>query len=232
MKKEKIILVGDVHGQWSHLNRIINQERPDIVLQAGDFGIWANYHDFKYDYCKDSIKNGDTKIYWCDGNHEDHISIRKVMAEKGKYDIGENIHYMPRSSVLTLPDGRRVLFIGGAWSVDWDMRTDGKDWFREEELISQKDVDPVFDMEEGSIDIVVSHTCPNEFIMGWYDEHQDPSRKALSAVLKHLKPYKWYFGHWHNDRAGQHIFSNNTICKWQCLNMTYMTGCWKELKND
>ena len=52
---------------------------------------------------------------------------------------GPNIFYMPRGSVLSLSDGRNVLFMGGAESVDKRRRTPGYDWFKQE-LIRPQDL--------------------------------------------------------------------------------------------
>ena len=230
-KTNKILLVGDVHGYWSYLNQIINKQKPDMVLQVGDFGYFPNFNEHNYNYINGQIKNHNIPIYWCDGNHEDHISIRKIMKEKGYLEVAPYVYYMKRGHVQELPDGRKVLWIGGAWSVDWQYRVDGRDWFREEELLAERDIDNVFDIKVGDIDIVISHTCPNEFIMGYDGEHYDPSRKVLSFVLDHVKPKLWYFGHWHNTRGGIHKYNDVNVCKWQCLNTTMETGCWRWLED-
>ena len=36
----KIIAVGDLHGDWSSLNRLISRKNPDFILQCGDSGWW------------------------------------------------------------------------------------------------------------------------------------------------------------------------------------------------
>jgi hypothetical protein len=231
-KENKILLLGDTHGRWDHMNQIINKQKPTMILQVGDFGFWPNYHNFDNNYIKGEIKNHDIPIYWCDGNHEDHISIRKAIGDKGYLEVSPYVYYMKRGTIQELPDGRKILWLGGAWSVDWQHRMDGKDWFREEELLTERDISRVFDMKQGEIDIVISHTCPNEFIMGYGDEHFDPSRKVLSFVLNHIRPKRWYFGHWHSIRGGVHKFNDVEVCLWQCLNTTMEMGCWRWLENE
>jgi hypothetical protein len=34
------MVLGDVHGDFPALNRLLVQKRPDLVLQVGDFGFW------------------------------------------------------------------------------------------------------------------------------------------------------------------------------------------------
>ena len=36
----KVLVVGDIHGDWGKLNSLLTVKRPDIVLQCGDFGWW------------------------------------------------------------------------------------------------------------------------------------------------------------------------------------------------
>lgn len=43
IKAEKILAVGDIHGEWGYLNAIINKQRPEILLQTGDFGFWPRF---------------------------------------------------------------------------------------------------------------------------------------------------------------------------------------------
>src|SRR5665647_2775680 len=99
--------------------------------------------------------------------------------------------------MLRLDDGRQVLFIGGAKSIDWRRRVAGWDWFPEE-IISPQDV---LQLPEIHVDIVVSHTCPEEFYVEDLSRQEcsetDPSRQLLSQVLHKYQPSLWYFGHWH-----------------------------------
>ena len=225
---KNIYVLGDVHADFKRLNRFIDMWNPDIILQCGDFGYWPALETI---YQVNTINNNDTKIYFCDGNHEDHYSLKDAI-KKNKTEVARNVFYMPRGSVLALPDGRKVLFVGGAFSIDWQHRIDGRDWFSEDELLKEKDIQWIYDMREGDIDIVISHTAPQEFKinLGWGpDENIDPSRKVLSYILEKLKPPKWYFGHWHMKKSGEHIFRNNKSCKWNCVGANYHECFWLKL---
>jgi hypothetical protein len=208
-----IFVVGDIHAEWGHLNSLINERNPEIILQCGDFGFWPNYYPMR-------IKNGDCRIYWCDGNHEDHWALKDLTNN----EVAPNVFYMKRGSTLTLPDGRIVLFMGGADSIDKGYRTMGIDWFPEE-VISWSDVK---DLPEIKIDIVISHTCPLQFnvddVRHKHEKLEDPSRHGLSYILNKYKPDLWYFGHWHYWRKGK--FEN---CEWTRLSMPGRTGWWEKL---
>ena len=208
--RDKIVVMGDIHGDFATLNTFINKHHPKIILQVGDFGYWPNMTDVG------TPKAQDTLIYFCDGNHEDHWALRDRTTD----ELWPNIHFMPRGSTLRLPDGRNVLFIGGGISIDKYRRTIGVSWFPEE-TITQKDIS---NLPDETVDIVISHTCPNEFdIRGRFNmaKFDDPSQDALSVVLEKYNPALWYFGHFHVTSKGTY---NKT--KWQCVDMTYNQQWW------
>jgi hypothetical protein len=156
-------------------------------------------------------KAQDTKIYWCDGNHEDHHSLLARETD----EFWPNVTYMPRGSTMKLPDGRNVMFFGGAASIDRQWRTPGLDWFPEE-IIGPNDMENLPDEE---VDIMITHTCPEEFnITGRFSlkKFKDPSRFYLSTLLDMYKPKEWYFGHYHVRANGVWKDTN-----WHCMDMTY-----------
>jgi len=206
----KICICGDVHGKWKYLNDLIRNEKPDILLSCGDFGYWPRFRNLSID----QVIAGDTKIYFCDGNHEDHWALIDLTDN----EVAPNVFYMKRGSTLTLPDGRVVMFFGGADSIDKGIRLIGVDWFPEE-VISYKDMT---DLPNTKIDIMITHTCPD-----WMGDltdllgnapFTDPSRQALSQIFDMYKPALWFFGHWHGARSGE-----IDGCRWEMLNMA---GCY------
>ena len=212
-----IAISGDTHGEWRKLNVFINSINPELLIVCGDFGYWPR--EKEYDLKK--LKTGRTKILFCDGNHEDHHSLRRLV-ELGVTEVSPSVFYMKRGSVYTLPDGRRILFMGGANSTDKDQRIIGYDWFPEE-TISWADME---NLPDPPIDIVISHTCPNEF----YDElvdrgDNDPSRVALSIVLDKYKPALWFFGHFHMSKSRQY-----GVTRWTALNRIREQGWWTRLQ--
>lgn len=219
MKSQDIIVVGDVHGDFGTLNSFISKKRPKIILQCGDFGFFPHLNLFRLDTMgnqrrleKKDPKVGNAKLYWAPGNHEDYWELQNITSN----EIWKNVFYMKRGSILTLPDKRNVLFMGGADSRDKNTRTLGIDWFPEEN-ITQKDVMSIPDNVK--IDIVISHTCPNEFDIGVYDK--DFNREALSYILNTYKPSLWYCGHWHKYKTG---FTND--CRWTVLNHSWSCDRW------
>jgi hypothetical protein len=213
--KKNIIVCGDLHAQWDHLNNLINEENPQSIFQCGDFGYWPKSKKLWYKNC---IKNSKTKIYFCDGNHEDHWSLQNLEDNQ----ICKNIYYMKRSSIYFLKDGRSVLFMGGAESIDKKSRSIGFDWFSEE-TITQKDI---WNIPDIPIDVVISHTCPMEFFKKLHIRNHinDPSCEGLSYILNKYHPKLWYFSHFHIYKEGI-----TKDCKWFCLNKSNNFGWYKYL---
>jgi len=225
MSKASILVVGDLHGEWGKLNQLISKKQPDIVLQCGDFGWWPKMeikapvlygHTSKWRL--KGIKPGNSKIYWCDGNHEE---LPHLIQDGNIHEMYNQVFHGSRGSTLRLPDGRIVLFAGGASSVDKDLRTPGHDWFFEEN-ITNKEFELM--LSHKRVDVVVSHTCPTQFEVygtGSTEKLNDGNRIALSYVLEKYKPSLWFFGHWHNYEYGK--FENT---KWFCLDYPGHRSRW------
>jgi predicted phosphodiesterase len=229
--KNEIIVIGDIHNAFHNLNSFINDKKPKLILSTGDFGYWPRAAKPVYDrhfrdirrqklHSVDIIKTQNCQIRFCDGNHEDHESLLKLE----NYELAPNVFYQPRGSIHKLQDNRNILFMGGADSIDKDERTLGYDYFKEE-IITIKDLDNI--PKNTRIDIVISHTCPDELVpemLKYNNKRNDPSTKALSIILEQYRPKLWYFGHWHTYKKG--IIKD---CKWTCLNQEGQTGWWTRL---
>ncbi len=207
----KIIVLGDIHGEFDRLNFLIEKEQPDIILQVGDFGYWPQLEDQDLSV----INTWHTRIYFCEGNNDDIGALNALVKySRQPVAVARNIFYMPRASVLDLVDGRRVLFCGGGQSIDCERRFEGWDWFPEE-IVCENDL---LNLPEGKIDIVLSHTCPEEFLVEEFKrtkfQEADPSRKLLSEVLHKYQPACWYFGHWHVYAEGRHESTDWVALDW------------------
>lgn len=216
----KIIALGDVHGKFKELNALIQIEKPDLILQCGDFGFWPGQIDIN------TIENHDTVICFCDGNHENHDKLDELTQIKGRnpIEVIPNVLYCPRGSYIKLPDGRRVLFMGGAMSRDKHLRREGYNWFSQE-VITAFDIKA---LPEIDIDIVVSHTAPiyfTQFSKRWTKlVSEDVTSLALNYIYEKYKPSLWFFGHWHTYKKG--LYKN---CTWVALNREKQANWWIDI---
>ena len=253
---KSVLVLGDLHGVWRKVNSLIASKKPEIVMQTGDFGWWPKFHkttkistnvhriDPMYGIRKETgwnqygLKPGKAKFYFTPGNHEDweDLNLLATSDDPVPQEVMPNVFYMPRCATLTLPDGRRVLFIGGAKSTDKEYRRYRYDWYPEENITDRD----IANLPAEKVDIVVSHTCPNEFKSEinlrlsstdyrvrdsyWLEKWRDSSCQALSIVLEYYKPELWFFGHFHIAMTS--YWKDTT---WFALNKESSDGWWTYL---
>ena len=190
------MIVGDLHGGLTALKYRTARLHLSLILQCGDFGFWPNQGMRLPKTGFRDVDGNVVPMHFCDGNHENHPRLLEL-ARDGDFEIGWGIFYQPRGSVLTLPDGRTVLFAGGAASIDKAVRTEGVDWFPEEILTKEEFRNQFPKMDR--VDIVISHTVPESVVLPpMLDKtFYDPSRVILEAVLQKYRPAMWFCGHFH-----------------------------------
>lgn len=205
MRKNLVLVAGDTHCFFEGLGLAIKKYDPLLVLQCGDFGYWPNY--LKKALPEEGFRNSKGQlvpVHFCDGNHEHHWALRELLVSRAPpYEVASGVFFQPRGSLLTLPDGRRTLFCGGADSIDKHLRVEGRDWFPEE-VLTEEDYRGF--PEVPSVDIVVSHAAPACLPLPpplKEDKHLDPSRAILDKVLLRYRPELWYCGHYHVAFAGE-----------------------------
>lgn len=191
-----ILIAGDVHANFDALQAVISHTGVQMVLQVGDFGYWPKHSLHRLPSAGFRTMQGElVSVHFCDGNHEDHPALRRLV-KTGQTEIAPGAHYQPRGSIIQLPDGRSVLFAGGADSVDKEFRIKGKSWFPSE-LLKKSEVRKFPDV---SVDIVISHAAPAcvplpaMLVDGKYT---DPTRDALEVLWLRYRPKLWFFGHYH-----------------------------------
>jgi hypothetical protein len=231
---QQIYILGDIHGDWTSLNAFIDNkirnskqisefkslfdELEIIFLQVGDFGYWPHRRSIDIDNAVDGIKDNRVKIFWCDGNHENHDAVDALEAEhpgEPFIEICPSVYFAAFGSMLTLLDGTTVMFCGGADSIDKFLRTPGVSWWKQE-TIDEADMARL-PPKGTKVDWIISHTYPEAFKLNLkYDllgalEH-DPSKLYLDHILKMYAPSRWWFGHYHIFRRG-----SRGRCRWTAL---------------
>lgn len=158
-----LAIVGDIHGEFDVFAAMIAQIPARApVLQVGDFGWWPELRS-EWDRAKVS-----RPVWFLDGNH-DHVP--KLLAGENDWPCAQ---YVSRGTVLEL-DGRCVLCLGGALSVDRAWREENSEqhgWFAAE-IPSEANVEAALTAAEraGRIDLMVTHTPPDWMIR----KHFSPS---------------------------------------------------------
>ena len=216
MNGSNIYYMGDVHCEWPIVNRFLNKKNyPEYLIQCGDFGYWPHYHGAmgllggRKIFDQFGLRNKDTKIYFCDGNHDNHDELKKLVKLHGHVpiEIMHNVFYCPRGTVVEI-NYKKHLFFGGATSIDKNHRIPGDTWWSGENI----SIEDLTELPDEKIDIVISHTAPDYFKISKAFEGRDYNRLALNVIYDKYKPKRWIFGHFHQYMNGQH-----NGCHWTAL---------------
>lgn len=178
--------IGDIHGMTS-LYRDIAADAA-VSVQVGDYGIGFLSDDEMIEVEK-FHKGSNHKFVR--GNH-DNPSLCKTTSG-----------YIPDG---TFDEHNSIMYMGGAWTIDYQNRTPGFDYWLDEECSI-----PEFEVlmeayETNKPKIVVTHDCPTSvsyelFIKG-QKKVQYPTRtaQAFEAMFEIHQPDMWLFGHWHINK--------------------------------
>jgi predicted phosphodiesterase len=183
--------IGDIHGDFAGYNAMQVKPREGISIQVGDFGFGFSDTDLIDTYGPNFVIRG---------NHDDP-SLFELYDRKLSSGVQSIVYRETTGEFNKLP----MFVVNGAYSVDKMQRTEGFDWWsNEEHSISQLN-DLIDIYEQAKPEIVVSHDCPTQvrplseklLDYGW----GSPSRTsaALQSMLYIHKPKLWVFGHYHQD---------------------------------
>jgi len=171
-----MIIIGDVHGKVHAYQNIIKKYNESICV--GDFG-FKNEWDW---HSRNVYGSHDINM----GNHDYIPYLNTHHASTG------NWNYYPTSGIFT---------VRGAWSIDRVYRTEGIDWFDNEELSYPEGL-VVFDKyREIRPKIVVSHDCPHSIRHSFFGiTDKSNTSNLLQALFEEHQPELWIFGHYHKSR--------------------------------
>lgn len=160
------MVFGDWHGNLGFAATALaaahelNIDGP--YLHVGDFGFWGIGHEESSDpnYLPGLevllAAQGRTLLF-VDGNHEEHSRLNALPKDAdGLRRISEHMYHIPRGEVLQIGD-KKVLGLGGAYSIDRKFRIKDYSWF-EDEVISEADVQRA--LSQGPVDLMISHEAP------------------------------------------------------------------------
>lgn len=213
----KALIIGDVHAAYGNFYDLYNyivgtlKESFDVVIQVGDLGFWPRWMSIQ------PWLPLHHKFMWIDGNHEDYLCMKNASGIGARWKQLLRCH-VPRGTIWN-----GILFIGGAHSIDKACRTEGVDWFPEENISyaqQMKIVDEIDGYQKlgGNIHTVISHDCPTRMLYKLYPTRQRKgvtgNNKFLQHVLDETQPDNWFFGHHHQKKIG---FYKDT--QFRCVDM-------------
>lgn len=207
-----IYITGDTHRDFSRIYKL-KKDSDNMLIVLGDVGI--NYCLNEEDKnCKEYLKKLKLKLFCVRGNHEERpeniSTYKEVEMFGGKVFIEEeypNLIFAKDGEIYNI-DGKKILVIGGAYSVDKQYRLlHGYKWFKDEQL-TKKEMDTILDKTKGKhFDIVLTHTCPYKydprevFMQGLDQSKVDKSMENfLDKIEENINYDKWYCGHYHTEK--------------------------------
>jgi hypothetical protein len=197
---EKIILLGDHHGEW---NRVFYDiKRLDIknciLIQVGDGGEGFTSIDkqmAQFNIFNEKFKERNIQYLAIRGNHSNPIYF------DGRVQLS-NLKLLSDYTYLKI-NGETFLFVGGAISIDRILRVPNVSWWEDERFVLKPDL-------VKKVDVLITHSAP--YWIGPFDKSgidyycQKDSllwgecvqeRKDITELLKLAKPSRSYHGHFH-----------------------------------
>lgn len=214
-----VYITGDVHGGFD-MQKLIDWDAEvghtlgddDYLIVAGDFGFPWNFSEEETEDIL-WLESRPYTVLFVDGNHERFDFWRERPREKWHGGLtqlmrdGGRIRRLCRSEVFDL-DGSTVFTMGGATSVDRDLRIAYVTWWPDELPGEQNfaEAREALAAHDWKVDYVVTHTCANSMLraalwpnVGWEHPDHDRLTEFLEELEGRLTYKRWYFGHFHRD---------------------------------
>lgn len=176
----KIIILSDVHGNILHCQDVALRNPSTPVIQLGDLG--AGFVP------REVIENLPPNFFFFPGNHDN----RKI-AVTMKNCLGHYGH------------GNNFFFVSGADSKDKDRRTEGVNWWPDEELTYEQGQQCIDEWTKSKSQVIISHDAPQRLVEAFfliYDRSR--TRQILDAMIEARKPKLIISGHHHKPLRTEH----------------------------
>jgi 3-oxoacid CoA-transferase subunit A len=214
-----VYITGDTHRDFRRVaafcDRIESTADNDVLVILGDAGI--NYFGGEQDRAlKRQLAELPITLFCVHGNHEQRpetLGYGETEWNGGTvYQESEFPHllFAKDGEIYTL-GGKQCVAIGGAYSVDKPLRlAEGWHWWPDEQPTAEirRRVEDRLDAEDWCVDVVLSHTCPLQYIpremfIGGVDQADvDNSTEIwLGDIEGKLRYKRWDCGHYHTDKT-------------------------------
>lgn len=226
----RFFLTGDTHGNFNRIMyfcKRMSTTEDDVLVILGDAGI--NYYLGEKDRAlKEVLSHLPITLFCVHGNHEErpfNISTYKEKEWNGGVvyfeDDFPNLLFAKDGEIYNF-NGKSVLVIGGAYSVDKEYRLErGYAWFKDEQPNKKimKYVEKQINKQR-RFDIVLTHTCPiktepRHMFLPFID--QSKVDKTTELFLQRVADWiifdSWYFGHFHGhwDNGKYHMLFEDYV---------------------
>lgn len=215
---------GDWHGDtaWAVQQvRDLGDRGVRVLCHVGDFGIWPGPTGRRYLQAVEQAcaEHGVTMLV-TPGNHEDWDQIAATVPRDlgdgwgAVRHLSDGVKVLPRGHRFTLTTAagaaRSFVSLGGAPSIDFEYRREGRDWWPAE-MITDADVDAT--VAGGHADVMIAHDSPDvpyavgevaailaSNPMGWSQQalaYAAVGRKRMHRAYEGVAPTWFFHGHYH-----------------------------------
>lgn len=219
-------IAGDWHGngRWAHA--VINafaRNHIKTIFQVGDFGVWAGHNGQLFlDTVNDTCEAQGSTVYVTLGNHENYDYVEQLATyksdEEGIIWARPNVAIFPRPFRFDV-NGISFLSMGGAPSIDKEWRDAGKDWWPQEVITEEMEIEA---RNGGHAQVMLTHDAPkggtpqvdhiiNNNPQGWPSKMLNycaEGRARMDRIVADVKPEFLFHGHYHV--AGQGVMAQGT----------------------
>ena len=205
---DRIMAAGDLHGnaRWAtavirEAASVLDGEPRKLVLQLGDYGIWPGLEGTLYQNAVIGACLGhDVQVWFIDGNHECFPLLEQFRITASDEKL---MAWLPRGHRWNW-HGRTWLACGGGVSLDRAARTEGHDWWPEEEITAEQEAEII---AGGHADVLICHDCPagvkHSFPdrPSWWDQRDidrsERHEERLQRIVDAVRPAHILHGHLH-----------------------------------
>jgi len=216
-----MLFVGDVHGKWGELEAKLRrlEVRGETIVQVGDFGVGFGGPSGRLGE-RDALGRLNTFLAGSDnsllairGNHDDPAYFRGGGKHAGDYD-----HMcLVADYTVDVVAGHKMLFVGGAVSIDRRERRVGRSYWLDEGFRLDEQALAAADLTD--LWAVVTHSAPSfappvassmgsPLVMSFaqrdstllkeVNDERDDLRRLYDLVVARSRPTAWLYGHFHS----------------------------------
>lgn len=209
----RVVVAGDWHGNryWAvnvirRVPQLLSGDQPRLILHLGDFGIWPDLEGRRYLAALSTVlAEVGAELWFVDGNHEDFPQLARLAGDTtqdGRVRVQPGIYHLPRGHRWQW-HGRSWLACGGGVSIDRALRTEGRDWWPEEEITDDQEAAII---AGGPADVLMSHDCPSGVVHdfpglppAWAPDlaRTQAHRQRLQRIVTAVRPAHLLHGHLH-----------------------------------
>ena len=157
----RVLLAGDWHGNLGWGLAVVDHAadaHAEVIVHVGDFGIWPGSAGQRYLHLLDQrLFERGLRLAFVDGNHENFDLLDTYPCRRdGTALIRPTITHLPRGHRWSWHD-QSWLALGGATSVDRNLRTPGRDWWAREAITIAQATSAA---GGGHADVLICHDAP------------------------------------------------------------------------